>query len=217
MTMTLAELQMLHAHIDSACHYLEFGSGESTRYAARSPGLVSVDSVESSLPFLQSALLDKPDIQAALASGKLHIHRVDLGETVDWGHPKDDSRRHLWPNYSLAVFDQPRSFDLVLVDGRFRVACAMAALLSTPALARIMIHDFWNRPYYHFLLDHFEVEQRVDTLVVLRKKDGHDAQQALTLLQIYQYLPHDIPPMPPPTRLQRLRGRLSRLLKLQTL
>lgn len=214
MTMTTAELAVLRSHIDAARHYLEFGAGESTVYAASSSGPESVDSVESSLEFLQENLLTKPSVRAALEAGRLRFHRVDLGETGMWGSPKDERRAHLWPNYSLAVFDQPVEFDLVLVDGRFRVACALASLLSTPADARIMIHDFCNRPYYHTVLDYFDIEHSVDTLVVLRKKEGFDSERATAMLHTYQYLPGDIPPVPP-GRMRQLKHALSAFLRPQ--
>lgn len=48
MTMTKDEVDLLYQHLDSCVRYLEFGSGKSTLYAAGSPSIIKIDSVESS-------------------------------------------------------------------------------------------------------------------------------------------------------------------------
>jgi hypothetical protein len=191
--MSDGELEVLHAHLKRAKRYLEFGSGDSTLHAANTPSIESIDSVESSHRYIDENLRPKPEIKQAIEAGRLQFHIVDLGETKEWGYPKDDSKKHLWPNYSLAVFSEPSQHDLVLIDGRFRVACALSCLLNTPDNCTIMIHDFWNRTKFYFLLRYFEVEHEVDKLGVFKKKANLNPDTLQKQLKRYQYIVHDNP------------------------
>ena len=54
-------------------------------------------------------------------------------------------------------------FDLVLVDGRFRVACALKALQHVAVNSTVLVHDFYraddhgiNREHYAMLLDWYD-------------------------------------------------------------
>ena len=152
MNMTKDEMKMLHSYIDLSNHYLEFGSGDSTVYASSVPMIKTIDSVESSEKYISENLKPNPAISKALSTGKLTFHIIDIGETTEWGLPIDESKKHLWPNYSLSVFTQKSNHDLVLVDGRFRVACTLNCILNTPGNCKIIIHDFWKRPAYLIVL-----------------------------------------------------------------
>jgi hypothetical protein len=192
MTMTPAELDLLHSRLAAARRYLEFGAGASTVHAAGLTTLERIDCVESSPEFIEQRVKPEPPVAAALAAGRLRFHIIDIGQTGDWGSPADDSRRHLWPNYPLGVFARPSDHDLVLVDGRFRVACALASALCTPDHAAIMIHDF-HRVEYHVLRRYLEIEKQADTLVVFRRRPGVDRRRVQRTIAEYQYLPADNP------------------------
>lgn len=191
MTMTKAELEVLHSYIDASTHYLEFGSGESTLYASKSPKVNTIDSVESSQTYIDNHLKPHADVSKALSSGKLRFHTIDIGETVRWGYPKDKSKVHLWPNYSLSVFSEYRDYDLALIDGRFRIACTLNCLLNTPDNCLIIIHDFWNRPEYHLVLKFLNIRDKVDTLGVFNKKNNISRQKIQSLIKKFQYVPDD--------------------------
>jgi len=182
---------MLHARIDGSRHYLEFGAGASTIYACTSSGPTTIDSVESSPEFVEERLLPNPAVAHALEVGRLTLHVVDLGETGRWGKPKGSARWRAWPDYSAGVFAGSAPHDVILVDGRFRVACALNALLHAPPDSTILVHDFWNRPRYHLLLDFFDVRDRADTLGEFRKKPSADLERARRLLRRYRFRPRD--------------------------
>lgn len=203
--MTLAELQMFRSYLDASTNYLEFGSGESTVYAAKAEGIASIDSVESSADFINAHLEPKPEIQQARLAGKLRFHIIDIGPTAKWGYPTDDTKKLLWPSYSFQVFSRQSRHDLVFVDGRFRVACTLNSILYTPENCTIMIHDFWDRPEYHGVLKFLNVKDRTDTLGVFTKKLPVNPRKLKPLIQEYQYLPGD------QTFLFRLEKRLKSL------
>jgi hypothetical protein len=190
-SMTNAEKEMLYSYIDLSINYLEFGSGESTIYASSVPKIKTITSVESSEQYINENLKHNTAIASALSTGKLSFHCVDIGETIAYGEPKDMSKRHLWPNYSLSVFYQKSEHDLVLVDGRFRIACTLNCVLNSPSNCTILIHDFWNRPEYHVVLKFLKIVDRVDTLGVFKKGDRVNICQIQSLIETYQYLPRD--------------------------
>lgn len=188
-TMTSAEKEVLHSYIASSLNYLEFGSGESTIYASSVPTVKTITSVESSEQFLNENLKKNPAVARALLTGKLSFHVVDIGEIGYWGYPIDLSRKHLWPNYSHSVFQQKNDYDLFLVDGRFRVACTLNCILNSPDICPIIIHDFWDRPEYHVVLQFLNTTHKVDTLGVFEKKDVVEIDQIKSLIERYQYSP----------------------------
>jgi hypothetical protein len=189
--MTGPELALLHARIDASRHYLEFGAGASTSYACASPGPETIESVESSPEFVRERLLSDPQVVEALASRRLTLHLVDLGPTKGWGKPRGSAMWRSWPSYSSGVFSRPSRHDTILVDGRFRIACALNALLHAPDDCTILIHDFWDRPRYHVLLEFLEEVGRADTFGEFRKKAGADRDRARTLLRRHEYRPAD--------------------------
>lgn len=193
MTMSDGELKILHQKLETTQHYLEFGSGDSTVHASGYKNILRIDSVESSHQYIDENLIPQTVVNQAIKDERLHFHIVDLGKTKSWGYPVDDSKKHLWPNYSLCPFISPSKHDLVLIDGRFRVACALSCLLNTPDNCTIMIHDFWNRPKLYFLLRYFEVQHQVDKLGVFTKKPNLDNQKIARQLRRYQYIVNDHP------------------------
>ena len=68
---------------------------------------------------------------------------------------------------------EQQSIDLLLIDGRFRVACCLKCYDIINDECFIAFDDFLCRPYYHIVLDYFDiVEQNTtdDRMVILKKK-----------------------------------------------
>lgn len=90
----------------------------------------------------------------------------------------------------MLPFAEGKEYDFILVDGIFRGACVLAAFLSVPQCP-VLIHDFWNRTRYHFLLEFGECKDRADTMALLvRKKHAH-VNRMMRALNKHQYLPDD--------------------------
>jgi hypothetical protein len=96
-------------------------------------------------------------------------------------HPFQPAENGQFDNYVnfISTLDD-NQFDVILVDGRDRVKCALQSIPKLKKYGVILIHDFWNREKYHVLLDNNELELIVDsnsynkipnnTLVALKKK-----------------------------------------------
>lgn len=169
--MTDAEIGVLRECFSKANSLLEFGSGGSTLLAVRSPSLRRIWSVEND-PAWVARLRVQPEVDAAERSGRLHRLAVDVGPVGDYGFPLDHTTQPAWPRYHEAVWDDAAATetDLILVDGRFRVACAMAALAHCRPHAILLFHDFWNRTHYHPLLAFTDWLGSCDSLAILRRK-----------------------------------------------
>jgi len=206
--MSDAEVALLKEAFHSAKNYLEYGAGESTRHAVRVATISKITSVDSDPAFISSQLLTDPNIQAATRSGQLRFVLVDIGPTKVWGHPADRSKSHLWPNYALCPYLHGFDPDLILIDGRFRVACGLAAALQAPN-ATVLIHDYPNRTEYHILERFYKIEACADKLVRCRRVARPDEEEARGLLKDYLYAPAELDPSP--ARRSKLKRLVSRL------
>ena len=206
MKLSNPEITMLTVALQSAEHYLEYGAGGSTKLAVRVSTVSTITSVDSDPAFISNHLGTDGDIQAAAQSGRLRFLVADVGPTGSWGNPLDRSKVHLWPNYALCPYLHGYYPDLILIDGRFRIACGLAAALQAPK-ATILIHDYTCRRYYHVLERFLEIEDSVDTLVRCRRLGTLDEGAARRLLSVYLYSPTDLSP----TRRDRLRRYISKI------
>jgi hypothetical protein len=170
---------------------LEYGAGGSTRLALELSNISSITSVESDPGFVDGLIAKHAEMSAAIKTGRLRFLTVDIGPTKDWGYPTDKSKEYLWPNYALCPFLHGVRPDLVLVDGRFRVASALVSAIELPT-ATILIHDYGVRSDYHVLERFLEIEERADSLVRCRCKREIDIDPAKRMLRDYLYNPPDI-------------------------
>jgi len=160
--MTSEERDFLASAYTKQTTVFEWGMGASSVLAniIGVERLVSVDNVDE--------WVEKT--RQMVSNNNYDFHYVDTGKIRDWGKPTEP-KSDKWLNYSAKVNDEKESFDVYLVDGRFRVACACAALLHAKESSYIFIHDF-DRDYYQGILEVAERVGQVGKLVKLKLKDG---------------------------------------------
>lgn len=192
--MTEKELNTFKQALSRAERYLEFGTGNSTKLAVSCPNIEKIVAVESDSQFFKDVVATDSGIQKALQMNRLTTYCTDIGKTFRWGRPEDDTMRHLWPNYSLMPYNDFKDYDLVLVDGRFRMACAINALLNATKEFTLMIHDYPSRKQLHRLVwsGLFDVVTVVDSLAVLNPRPISKRKIIQQALERYQYLPEDL-------------------------
>lgn len=131
--------------------YLEYGSGGGTVLAARlRKHFISVETDRHYLKSVRKKI-------GALSSNQRLVH-ANVGLTGPWGTPfwrrANPQRLRRWssaleaPWQFIARGDSP---DLVLVDGRFRVASTLICCLhlADSPTARILVDDYATYPNYH--------------------------------------------------------------------
>jgi hypothetical protein len=80
----------------------------------------------------------------------------------------------------------PAPIDFVLIDGRFRVACALMARLKARPDALVAFHDFWTRlRVYGEVLPLFDVVGRAGSLAILAPRQDLDRARVEMLLRQY--------------------------------
>lgn len=148
LTLPEAEAAALRTAYAQASVILEYGSGGSTVKAAEMPGktVFSVESDKAWAEDMRHWFAANPPAEGS----EVHVIWSDIGPTKEWGQPKDDGEWRRWPRYPLGIwrdeaFRQP---DVVLVDGRFRVGCALATAFLTKAPLTLLFDDYADRSRY---------------------------------------------------------------------
>ncbi|HHY02123.1 MAG TPA: glycosyltransferase family 2 protein [Paracoccus sp.] len=135
---------------------LEYGSGGST-FLALDAGVEFVASVESDAQWAA-------EIGAALsgrfAADRFLVHHADIGPTRAWGQPADRSGFRRYHLYATEIWDHPRFRhpDVVLINGRFRVACFLTAMIRCTRPVTVLFDDYIDRESYHWIEELFPVQ-----------------------------------------------------------
>lgn len=170
----------LHPHFDddtklmfseliskSKC-YLEYGSGGSTLYSLKKSNVSHVYSVESDAVFTNTLL----NVLTEGERSRLSLVAIDLGETGPWGFPVDESGAHSYWSYPSSVWEMIARLDnypdLILIDGRFRVACFLISLLHAREDTVIIFDDFYDRDHYEIVQKYLDVTERAGRSAIFR-------------------------------------------------
>lgn len=141
---------LLNERLSKVNVFLEFGSGGSSVLAAGYP-LTRIYSVDSDRSFLQ-AVTEKVKASGAPEDRYLPVF-ADIGPTGAWGHPSSTAKATLWPRYVSDVWnvmaERGETPELILIDGRFRVASFLISAMMAPAGCVILFDDYLDRPAYH--------------------------------------------------------------------
>lgn len=182
--MTPEERDLLQEWSASRSHIVEFGCGGSTVLFLEATSAV-IDSVDNNKDWVERVSAE-PCPAEAIRNGRLKICLVDTGPVGRWGFPTDDATKPLWRNYPRAVWNglRPPAVDLVFVDGRFRVACTLRALLQPQPPAIFALHDFWTRlDRYADVLRFLDVRGRAGSLAILTPRQDNDRPELERMLQ----------------------------------
>jgi hypothetical protein len=165
-------------------HVWIWGASGTAALAALVPATLSVTVVDADGGALEALRAAVPPEQGA---GKLALTRVDLGALAAHGHPADASHRGDWPSYANAYLSRTREPSLVLVDGRFRVSCALRVLLSG-SRPLLLMHD-WHRPEYRVVMRFFRPLKTVGSLAVLQPLEAYNVVAAQQMLASHTFAP----------------------------
>jgi hypothetical protein len=172
---------MFESYLGKAQVYLEFGSGGSTLAACRQANITNVAFVESD-PWWYHHVLD------SIKCDNLSVIPFFCDMNVlanNWGHPGPgctESQMRAYTDVGLIPGLPPLAqIDMILVDGRFRVACCLKLFSSLSDNCVLLFDDFYPRKYYQIVLDFFQIiEDTADrNMVVLRKKQTSPPSQEL--------------------------------------
>lgn len=188
--MTDKERKLFIDNISNAKYYLEFGAGGSTFIALKTTN-AKVFSVEADINWINYMRKNYFIYEQELLF-RLFFYYIDIGKIKNISYPVDDSKRDNYPNYSSEIFtylsdDIINKIDIVFIDGRFRVACAINSIINVNKNTKIIIHDFFNREHYHILLKYLECLDKIDSLGIFKIKDNINKNDIIKLIDEYKY------------------------------
>ncbi len=185
--LTKDEKITLVKYLNESKNYLEFGSGGST-FLALSTMKTKIYSIESDINWIEH-LKTFSTISNSIENGKLNLYHINIGKTKEWGYSINDDLKENYPNYSSEIFEKIKKdeIDLVLIDGRFRVACGLQTIINCSKNAKIIIHDYTKREEYHILEEFLDIIETIDTLAVFKIKDEIDTEKAKNLYEEYKF------------------------------
>ena len=177
--------------IKKSSNYLEFGMGGSTIRAILK-SKANIFTVEPDSAWI--TYMRQYAVLRFFEDKRLFIFHVDIGPTGLWGYPESDEDKEKFPAFSSHVFKaiDASVIDLVLIDARFRVACALKLIMESNGNSdpKILIHDFWNREqYYHVVLKYLDTLLKVDTLGLFAIKKDVNLESVAKDYELYKTQP----------------------------
>jgi len=136
--------KLFKQEIKGVSYYGEYGMGRSTIWVARNTQIKKIFSVDTSKVWIDKV---KSNIDANILEAKW----VNLGRLEKWGWPVDYSKRKNILSYVKSIWLQGKKPQLVLIDGRFRVACFLYSLTAGTPGTKIIFDDYIDRPRYHLV------------------------------------------------------------------
>jgi len=145
--------------------YFEYGSGSSTIYAQKNKiSFASVESCALFYNFLKTKI-------------KKNYFLISFGPCKDYSHPIFDK---IFPNYYSKIYlnyarqilkFKQKKIDLVLIDGRCRVLCAMIIhkFLKNKKNIKVLVDDFFTRKNYLILENYYKIK-KIGRMALLRPK-----------------------------------------------
>ena len=162
--------KLFYKYLDNTNVYFEYGSGGSTYQASIRKNIKTIYSVESDITW-----------QNKLKQTITHPNIVYIFNEMNtipntWGNPGINATNIQKINYSNHISkiskEEQDSIDLVVIDGRFSVACCLKCYDSINDDCFIAFDDFLNRPLYHIVLKYFDIIEKTqdNRMVILKKK-----------------------------------------------
>ena len=163
------ELRLFWQSIPKGGVCLEFGMGGSTRlFFAR--GASVLYSVEGDLSYIET-VCDDTLLKAKIVAGCFFPIYANIGRVKEWSNPlgQPDSS---WLAYHHKIWEKipAKSLDFTLIDGRFRLACALQCFLRCRQNNVYLIHDFTTRPEYHLVLKYADIMEQAGSSVLLKRR-----------------------------------------------
>lgn len=187
--MTQEEILLLKSILENSKEYFEWGVGGSTTLA-HNCGVGLIQGIDSSKEWIQKVTSSIDD------QSRLNIVYINIGPVKRFGYPKSNLYKLFWPRYSKAIWNVAKSPDLILIDGRFRVACAIQTVLfcvKNKLNPKILLHDI-NRDEYEVIyrlmnpLDKIPSISKIEKgLQVFEIKKDNNIQELKRLYKVYKY------------------------------
>jgi hypothetical protein len=159
----IKEKQLFYKYLNNANNYLEYGSGGSTYQASIRPNIKMIVSVESDKLWYNKL--------KTIIKNKFRYYYIELNAKPNtFGHPFNASFAMMEYYPSVIKKYKKYQFDLILIDGRFRVACALICYNYINNNSIVIVDDIKDRPYYNEIYNYYDKIEEAGRMVVFKKK-----------------------------------------------
>lgn len=171
----------LRSKLEKSRCYLEYGCGGSSLLAASCSvrNIIFVDTSRSWIRKVESQLSGFPSVNF---TGIF----INVGDIREWGKPINQSKAINWKNYCYSPWEKASALnlapDLILIDGRFRVASFACSLLMAKIGTSVLFDDYLNRDHYHVVESLAKPVAMHDRMAEFRRTDSLDERKALFML-----------------------------------
>jgi predicted O-methyltransferase YrrM len=145
------DMLMFYRYLAKSTSYFEYGSGGSTYQAAARENNQRIVSVESDFEW-------HTKLKSIVKNPVVQFIYCDINTS---GEYSDAICRH-----------GNKELNLILIDGRFRVACCLKCFDVISDACVIAFDDFLDNPKYHIVLNFYDIIERTkdNRMAILRKK-----------------------------------------------
>lgn len=169
-SLAINDKQMFYKYLDNSKIYFEYGSGGSTYQASIRNNIIKIYSVESDKEWHDTLKKNITRNNVTYFFNDMNV----LPNTLGYPGPKSTHTQHInYSNYIVKLtLEEQQSIDLILIDGRFRVACCLKCFDVIDSSCLIAFDDFLDRPQYHVVLDYYDIIENTpdNRMVILQKK-----------------------------------------------
>ena len=178
------ESELFESLLKNSTVYGEYGVGNSTIFALNN-SKVKIYSVDTSAEWIDNV---KKSIIKNKNINNLTINHIDLGNLSDWGHPRSYSKRGKFVDYRESIWTHNLKPDLVLIDGRFRVACFLTCLKHGDIGTKIIFDDYLERERYHIVEIFLKPEKIVGRQALFKIDKEFDTEKLENLILKFEYV-----------------------------
>ena len=173
--------KLFKKHVSQSNFYFEYGVGKSTKWVIENTKskVIAVDSDQKWI----NNVSNKNSFDE-----RVKFIWVDLGKLTDWGRPISYNRRDNFISYINSVWTFDIKADVILIDGRFRVACFLYSLLNTKKGSFIFFDDYNNRPWYHIVEEVLPIYKKCGRQAIFIVTDTFNKGLARNLFEKFLYV-----------------------------
>ena len=132
--------------------------------------------------------IDQVGSKAGESSARFDIDWVDLGP-IGWaGRPKNYAKRASFRRYTESPWNRGQKPEVILVDGRFRVACFLYSLANADPGATIFFDDYKDRDHYHVVEEFLKPAQFCGRQAIFDVPATLDREALLAEYEKFQYV-----------------------------
>jgi hypothetical protein len=165
---------------------LEFGSGSST---------IDLSRITKSLVSVESDKILVKELNKTIDKSKTQIIYANIGPVSTFGTPIRLFKclyKYKYKNYYSKVFEESginSKFDLIIIDGRFRVSCFLNSINNVEPPFIILFDDYFSRNEYRIIED-FKIDllERYDDCAVFYVKNDYRGQIPSELMNKYKFI-----------------------------